>query len=835
MAGVGGGSPSSATSRAPESLRPRIEEKRWNKDMEKELLDLWEKENLYRFDPSREGPILVIDTPPPYPSGKWHVGGAAHYAQIDMIARYFRMKGWNVFVPWYADRNGLPVEVAVEKKYNILAKEMARTREGRLRFLELCKAELDKIEAELVKLWRRLGCSFTYIRDGTDSPRYRTLTQATFIELWKKGLVYEAEKPVTWCPRCGTSLSEAEIEYREEEGYLYYVKWRVRETGEEIVIATTRPELIGAARAVIYNPKDERYKHLKGKHAIVPLYNYEVPIYEHPAAKPEYGTGLVMISSYGDWTDVMIINELGLEPKLIINPDGTMNEKAGFLAGLPVREARKRIVEELERRGLIAKKEPIKHNVPICWRCKTPVEIIHVKEYFLKQLEFKDRLLAVSRKMRFKPEKHRKKLEDWIQSLRMDWPISRTRYYGTEIPLWTCRRCGAKLVPEPGRYYRPWLEEPPWDRCPVCGAPREELKGEERVFDTWFDSSISVLYASGYMYNDEMFRRVFPPDEELPYTLRPQGYDIIRTWLYFTVLRVYQLLGKPAFRWVRVTGMGLDEKGRAMHKSLGNVIDPEPYLDLYGAEPFRFWAAAAAKLGDDYKFSEQVLRTGKLFLTKLWNIARFISSFPRPAGGYRLRRIDRALLAELAVLIEEVDQAYGEELDVHDPINKLYSFTWHIFAAHYIELVKTRAYNREGEYTPEEQRGAWYTLHTVLDALLRMLAPILPFITDALYRRLYGDSVHKQRFPEASPEWRSEELRKELHEVMEINAAVWSWKKKLGLKLSESPPGYKLYLDPSLADYAVDLQYLHHMPVAVGEPPAGAEKLTDKAYIARVE
>ncbi len=825
----GGESSSASTGR---EFTPKIVEKRWSKEIEKEILEAWSKEDLYRFDPEKPGPILVIDTPPPYPSGKWHVGAAAHYAQIDMIARYFRMKGWNVFVPWYADRNGLPVEVAVEKKYNILAKEVASTTEGRLRFLELCKKELDKIEAEFVKLWTRLGCSFTYLRDGTDSPRYRTITQATFIELWKKGLIYEAEKPVTWCPRCGTSLSEAEIEYKEEDTHLYYVKWRVKETGEEIVIATTRPELIGAARAVIYNPNDERYKHLKGKHAIVPLYDYEVPIHEHSAADPEFGTGLVMICSYGDWTDVMIINELGLKPRLIIDKDGRMTERAGILAGLNVKEARKRIVEELKKRGLIVREEKLKHNVPICWRCKTPIEIVHVKEYFLKQLVYRDTMLKLSEKIIFRPEKHRRKLVDWINSLKMDWPISRTRYYGTEIPLWTCTRCGAKLVPEPGRYYRPWLEEPPWDKCPKCGAPREALKGEERVFDTWFDSSISVLYASGYLYNQKLFSRVFPENEELPYTLRPQGYDIIRTWLHFTILRVYQLLGKPAFRWARITGMGLDPTGKAMHKSLGNIIDPDPYIDTYGAEPFRYWAAAAAKVGDDYRFSEQILKTGKLFLTKLWNIARFVSSFPRPESGFKLRPVDLAILGALNKVIREVDKAYGEELDVHDPINKLYNFTWNVFASHYIELVKNRAYNREGEFSVEEQQGAWYTLHTVLDNILRMLAPILPFVTDALYRRLYGESVHKQRFPEPREEWETK-YANDFEDIMAFNTAIWTWKKKNGLRLSEPIREKKVYVtSEKLAPYIEDLEVLHKAKIILSEPPEGAEKLSEHVYIA---
>ncbi len=815
-------------------FRPRIVEKRWDPSIEEELLRKWDEEGLYRFDwkPGDPRPVIVIDTPPPYPSGKWHVGGAAHYAQIDMVARYLRMKGYAVLVPWYADRNGLPVEVAVERKYGILAHEMAKTREGRLKFLELCKRELDRVEEELVRIWRRLGCSFEYWRNGTDSPEYRRITQATFIELWRRGLIYEAEHPVEWCPRCRTTLSEAEIEHREEEGYLYYVKWRVAETGEEIVIATTRPELIGATVAVVFNPEDERYKHLLGKHAVVPVYEYEVPILTHKYVDPSYGTGLMMVSTYGDWRDVEIVRDLGLKPRLLMNPDGTLNERAGPLAGLPVRKARERIVEILEERGLIVKRERIRHSVPICWRCKTPVEIIHVREYFLKQLEFREALkkLVVPR-MRFHPEKHRKRLLDWIDSIRIDWPISRTRFYGTEIPVWRCKRCGAILVPEPGRYYRPWLEEPPWDRCPRCGAPKEELEGETRVFDTWFDSSISVLYASGYMRRPELFKEVWKG--EVPSTIRPQGTDIVRTWLYYTVLRVYQLLGKPAFARVRISGMGLDPKGRPMHKSLGNVIDPEPVVQKYGADVFRFWAAAAAKVGDDYRFSEQVLETGRRFATKLWNISRFISQFPDPRRegiGYKLRPIDEALLAKLAETVRIVDRGMGEELDFHDPVNAIYEFTWHVFADHYIEAVKGRAYNRSGRWSREEQAGAWYTLHTVLDTVLRMLAPIMPFITDALYRRLYGESVHKQRFPEPP---RVEASPDDFELVRRVNSAVWGLKKRLGLKLSQELPGVVYVEDERVEGFREELEELHKARIVAGRAPEGAEEIGEGIYWAR--
>ncbi|MEM2347612.1 MAG: class I tRNA ligase family protein, partial [Sulfolobales archaeon] len=478
------------------SLKPKFDITRWDVSKELELIELWRSEGIYdqKVDLSSEK-VIVIDTPPPYPSGKWGVAQAAHYAQIDMIARFFRMRGYNVLVPFYADRNGLPVEVAVEKKFNITAAEIAKTRDGRIKFLKMCKEVLDELERDLVNVWVRIGCSFTYWRDGTDSESYRRLTQATFIELWKKGLIYVSERPVSWCPRCRTSLAEAEVEFVEEKAKLYYIKFYLKDSDEYVVVATSRPELIGACDAVIYNPDDERYKNLRGKQLILPLYNRAVPVLEHNYAKPEFGTGLVMICSYGDINDVRLFRELGLTPRILINVDGTMNEHAGnFLKGLPVREAKKKIVEVLHANGYIVKSEDYVHYVPVCWRCKTPVEYIHMEEYFLKQLEFKDKLLRLIDEMQFKPEEHKIKLINWINSISMDWPISRSRYYGTEIPVWICSKCGSRILPEPTRYYRPWAEEPIVDRCPNCGAPKELIVGETKTFDTWFDSSISPLY-----------------------------------------------------------------------------------------------------------------------------------------------------------------------------------------------------------------------------------------------------------------------------------------------------------------------------------------------------
>ncbi len=809
-------------------IKPRIKEKRWNISEEQKLYEQWEKEGLYDFvfreDDPRE--IITIDTPPPYASGKWHVGGAAHYAQIDMIARYFRMKGYNVLVPFYADRNGLPVEVQVEKAYGVNPHEMASTPEGREEFLRLCRKFLDKAEEEIVKVWKKLGCSFNYWRNGTDSPKYRRITQSTFIELYRRGLIYEAERPVNWCPRCRTTLADAELEHKDVEGYLYYIKFKIKETGEYVVVATTRPEMLRSCKALVYNPSDERYKKLEGLHAINPLYGHEMIITTYPEVNPEFGTGLVMVCSYGDQVDVKMFRDLGLKPLVIIDKSGKMTKEAGPLAGLGVEEAREKAAEILKEKGLLVKKEKITHSVPVCWRCKTPIQILHTREWFLKQLEFKEDMKKIAYQIEFKPEMHRRKLLDWIESISTDWPISRDRYYATEVPIWRCSRCGEVLVPEPGKYYRPWIDRAPWDQCPKCGAPREYLVGEKKVFDTWFDSSISVLYVTGYLRNEKLFKKSFK------YTLRPQGQDIIRTWLYYSLLRVYQLLGKPAFKWVRITGMGLDEKGEAMHKSKGNVIDPDPFLEKYGADAFRYWAASASKLGYDYRFSEQALRTGSLFMTKLWNIARFVSAFPEPKEGFKLREIDRATLAKLAIVLKKIEKAYSE-LDVYEPITEIYQFTWNYFASHYIELVKTRVYNRESTYSIEEQKGAWYTLHTILKAILRALAPIMPFVTDAIYRRLYNDSVHRQKFPEPKKEWLkwSPELAEK---AVLVNSAIWAYKKKNNIRFTQPLPG-KVYLPRELEPMAEELKDLHHIDDLgfYTEPPSKGVDIGNGVYLVK--
>ncbi len=814
------------TLKAKIRFKPKLKEKTWNPSLEHDLFKKWMEEDLFRFDEKSDKPIFSIDTPPPYVNTPIHIGQAYTYVWMDIFARYRRMTGYNVLFPIGLDKNGLPVEVQTEKTFNISMHETPRDE-----FIEKCKIILKESGDRSLDTFKSLGLSCNSWslkheiggRYETDDPEYRRLTQETFIKFWNKGLIYEDEKTTNYCPVCKTTISDAEVEYEEEKTVLNYIRFRVAETGEEIIIATTRPELLCSCRVILYNPEDQRYLHLNGKNAIVPIYGHKVKIIPHPYAKPDFGSGLVMICSFGDYSDIRILRELNLEPIFAIDEDGRMNEKAGKYNGLPVEEARRRIIEDLKDAGLIVKQEEIVQRRPICWRSKNPIEFVPMKEFYLKQVEFKDEILSMADQMIFYPPESKQILIDWINSIDIDWVISRRRFYGTEIPLWYCEGCGYIVVPEPGRYYQPWREKPPIDKCPRCGS--REFKGEERTFDTWFDSATSEVYILGYLWNKEFFEKNFPC------TLRPQGKEIVRNWLYFTMLKSYLLFGKPPFKYVWIHMHVVDEEGRKMSKSAGNVIDPQDVIKRFGSEAFRIWTSLEGNIArGDIRCSYERIRGNSKFLTKLWNIARFISSFPQEYDEYELAPLDRMILSELNNLIRECRRGY-EDMNAFIPATAIRNFTWNIFADHYIEAVKSRAYNHKGIFDLKLQRGAWYTLHKCLETILKLLAPICPFITEAIWLELYSkESIHTQSFPVEVEGWSSESGNL-LKSFMEFNNAIWRYKKEKGLALSQEL-NVKVYAPKNLEPLKDDLVAMHRIrEMCFGRPGDGAEEISDGIYI----
>ena len=768
-------------------MEPKIQEKAWDPKIEEGISASWKGRDIYKFNPDTEKKVFSIDTPPPYPSGTWHVGALAHYTMIDMVARTMRMRGYEVLFPFGLDRNGLPVEVAVEKKHQI---SMHHT--DRAKFIALCEEFLNTVGKEMLEIVERSGMSCSYGKYyTTDSPEYRALTQATFIDMWEKGLVYEDYRPNNWCSVCGTTIADAELEYKEVPSTLNHVKFKVKETGEDLVIATTRPELLCACQCVLIHPEDERYTHLHGKNAVLPIYDRIVPIIPHHYAKPDFGTGAAMICSYGDQTDVKLFRELNLEPVEAIGTDGKMTARAGKYFGMKAEPARKQITEDLGAAGLLAKQEPTMHRTPVCWRSKNAVEFISMNEFYVKQVEFLDDLRKIAEGIKFHPPQVKQILDDWMDAVTIDWPVSRRRFYGTEIPIWYCSKCGKPSLPKPGKYYRPWKEKFP-GRC-ACGST--EFVGETRTFDTWMDSSISELFVTGYKRNEAVFKKAFPC------SLRPQGKDIVRTWLFYALLRAHLLLKKPAFRNVWISGMGLDRAGKKMSKSLGNVVFPMPILQKHGADAFRLWAASEVSLGEDYRFDETRVQGAFKFLTKLWNVARFISSFDEPAKKpRRLADTDKWILSELNTLVKGANLGY-DEFNFFIPATKAREFVWNVFAPHYVELAKHRAYAGD--------ESAVWTLHECLRTVLKLLAPITPHVTEKIWSEAYSkESIHFEELPRFDPK-RDSELSALTQKLVDFDSLVWRQKKEKAMPLNAEISGIEV--PKELAPFAEDLKSAHKL------------------------
>jgi valyl-tRNA synthetase len=792
-------------------MEPVITSTSWNHEIESQVLKSWDSENLYSFTLKKNDhndSVFVIDTPPPYPSGKpWHIGAAAHYAQIDMIARTARMNGYNVMFPIGIDRNGLPVEIYTEKKYKVRMREVPREK-----FLELCKTALDDLEKEMIEIMINLGlsCNFKeYYR--TDSTEFRTLTQKTFIDLWNEGLIYISNRPNNYCIDCGTTISDAEIIYDDLPTNLIYMFFTIADkNNDKLVVASTRPELLFACQAVIINPKDKRYSHLIGKEVIIPLFNRKVPILTHHSAKPDFGSGAVMVCSYGDHNDVQVFRELNLKEIISVDENGYTTPSAGQYSKLKLKHARQKIIDDLRNTSFIEREENIMHRTPICERSKTQIEIIPLQDYYLKQLEYIPILKAFTKKLNFYPPVHKQILKNWIDAVSIDWPISRRRFYGTEIPIWFCQNCKSPNLPKSGNYYQPWKEKPPFDACANCGFT--EFIGEEKTFDTWMDSSITPLFISKFSKDSEFYCRTYPT------TIRPQAKDIIRTWLYYTMLRCYQLTEKLPWPNVWIMGYGVDEKGKKMSKSKGNVVDPFPIIQKYGADTFRFWSASETNLGQDFRCSEQSISNSQKFLSKLWNLGRFLSSFEVPKEfsteplkyNNNLLPTDKWILSELDKLIQTCIKGY-DNYNFFIPATSIRDFTWNIFASHYVEMIKGRAYDNDNK---NFQISSLYTLHRCFSIILLLVAPVCPFITEKLWKTLYSsESIHMQRFPKTNDFFK--DFEKYTEKIIEFNSLVWN-KKKNSINPNTGKPlslkdATSINVPSELNEFKQDLKTMHNL------------------------
>ncbi len=797
---------------------PRITDKRWTIDLEKRIQEEhYADQDLYNsrygFDPTSEKELFVIDTPPPYPSGTWHIGAVAQYSMIDVIARSQRLMGKEVYFPWGVDRNGINIEFTVEKNTGRKMKTYDRAE-----FLKLCEETIEEFTQAMRDTASRVGLSCDFSKEYlTDSPEYRAVTQAIFVDLFKRGEIIEDLRPNIYDPVEGTTIADAEVERLQRMTQLVDIKWTT-ESGEDITISTTRPELICACGVVVVHPDDERYLHLVGHQIHLPVEvegrGTSVEIRAHHSVKSDFGSGVLMVCSFGDQNDVAVFRELGLTPFQAIGLDGCMTGISGPLDGMPVLEARKAVIESLGGAGRIVSIEDRQQEVPVSERGKNPVEIILLKEWYIRQTHKQDRIAELADEINFTPPRNKQFLLDWMENISIDWPISRRRWYHTEIPIWYSEDQQKVIVPPVGTYVQPWCESPPSNSRVLDRETKEDLgewsemdeslgniQGEEKVFDTWMDSSNSNLFVSGYLSDNDTFERAFPTG------IRPQGKEIVRTWLYYTLLKSALLFDKPAFKNVWIDGLGMDPWGRKMSKSLGNGIDANSVLECgaggrtgswkikgpnktvnlkankIGSECFRLWKACDAQVGDDFQINPEEIEA-KYYgvLTKLFNVARFASQFEIPddldTAPSDLSISERWILSEFSQVNLTVRAAWGN-IDIYTAAQSIKNFGTGVFPSHWLEMAKTRLYN--------DDRGAAWTVHRIVRDLLTMFSPICPFLCHHLSSTLYGVSaVDVRNFPELPIEELGEgdlgdELRNYSSIITEFNSDVWAAKNEAGL------------------------------------------------------
>jgi len=704
----------------------------------------WEDKRVNSFQPRKGRIVYSIDTPPPTVSGNLHMGHCYSYSQTDFYARFWRMNGRAVFYPMGWDDNGLPTERLVEKRLGITPEKV-----GAEAFLQAIGQTSKQLEEKYEKLWRRLGLSvnwrYTY---STISPAARKIAQHSFLDLYQKEDVYLSSSPTIWCSFCKTAIAHAEVTDMLRQAEFVTIAFSL-EDGQTLPIATTRPELLPACVAIFVNQDDKRYRHLIDQKAKTPLFGKEVPILSDPKADPGKGTGIVMCCTFGDATDIKWWREHALPLINIIGHDGKLNQNSGFLTDLDIKAARKKIIEELSNQGLILDKKAASQTVSVHERCETPIEYIETKQWFINVLDRKEMLLEAGRKINWHPAHMLSRYEDWVQNLEWDWCISRQRYHGVPFPLWYCLKCGEVL---PAEFSELPIDPRTQNPSRPCKCGSEEFTPETSVMDTWMTSSMSPQIAGGWLNQTKLFNQVFPM------SLRPQAYDIIRTWTFYTVVKSLYHFDKFPWSDIAISGHGLSPEGHKVSKSKGgNILDPIKVMEKYSADTIRYWAAST-KLGEDSLISEDKIAAGQKLINKLWNVASFAFPFLkvyRPSESIPcLVPVDKWVLSRLQSLIIEATESFKQYDHASGKI-KVEAYFWDIIADNYLEMVKTRLYDLE-DGAPEKE-SAKFTLYQAILTLLKLLAPITPYVTEEIFQLCFkrhevAESVHLTYWPEVNGE-----------------------------------------------------------------------------------
>jgi valyl-tRNA synthetase len=730
--------------------------------------ELWESHDIYRYDSGGRGPVFSVDTPPPYVSAAHlHVGHAMSYSQPDFIVRYRRMRGERVFYPIGFDDNGLPTERYVEQAYGVRAVDMPRAE-----FTALCLAETRRVAGDYEDLWRRLGLSLDWsLRYSTIDARCQRTAQTSFIKLYEAGYLRRARDPILWCPEDRTSLAQADVEDLERTSRLHTIRFG----GErDLEIATTRPELLPACVALYHHPADARYQGLTA--AQVPLFGYEVPVLADEDVDPEYGTGLMMVCTFGDSEDVLRWRRDQLALRLVVEPDGRLGPLAGEYAGLTVTQARSAIVKALAEAGRLVSSVPVRQVVGVHERCQTPVEFQIRPQWFIAVREHADRFRARAAQLEWIPPFMRRRLEDWIDGLKWDWNITRQRRYGVPFPVWFCAGCAAPVLARlEDLPVDPLADRPPVPACPSCGSG--ELAPDPDVMDTWLPSSLTPQVNDGWALGGT--------DPALaPMSMRVQAFEIIRTWLFYSVVQSELLFGRLPWRTALISGWGLNEQGKKLSKrDLGkgegyNRYVPGDVMDKYGADALRLWATKG-RIGTDLRYNEKDIRTGRKFTVKLWNVGRFLAmNAGDPSGAPPAPEerdiVDRWLLSHLADAVAEATAAFEvhDYMQAHQAASRMF---WSIYCDRYLEMIKDRLGRDPHLDSPDpditdleysgraraDRDSARWTLRESFRVLLGLFAPFAPFLTEHMYQQFYraqedAVSLHLTGWPVADERWRGD-------------------------------------------------------------------------------
>lgn len=744
---------------------------------EHDLYHWWMNQGYFTPKAEPGKPYFSMVTPPPNITGQLHLGHGLDNAIQDTLIRFKRMQGYNTLWLPGTDHASIATEVKIVealKKQGIDKHDLGR--EG---FLKRAWQWKEEYGGRIVEQLKCLGSSCDWTRLAfTMDERCSKAVRRAFVRMYKDGLIYRGNRIINWCPVCQTALSDAEVEYAEQDGHFWHYGYTTPDGKTTVTFATTRPETMLGDTAVAVNPNDERYKDLVGKTVIVPFVNREIPVIADEYVDMDFGTGVVKITPAHDPNDFEVGRRHNLPVIRVMNDDGTMNENAGEFAGLDRYEARKQIVARLKEMGILQKVEPHKHNVGSCYRCHTTVEPIVSKQWFVKMEPLaKPAIEAVKKgEIKFHPERFEKTYFNWMENIR-DWCISRQLWWGHRIPVWYCDDCGAEIC-----------EETDPTVCPKCGS--KHIRQDEDVLDTWFSSALWPFSTLGFCEGSDDFKAFFPT------SVLSCGYDIIFFWVARMIFSSLYNTGEVPFRDVLMHGIVRDEQGRKMSKSLGNGVDPVKFIDQYGADTLRFALLNGVANGSDIRFSQDKIDGTRNFMNKIWNASRFVlmncegKTLRTDISECKLTLADKWILTRLNDITKTVTEL-TEKFELGMSCQALYDFVWSEFCDWYIELTKPVLYGTDDEARIDTLSVLVY----VLDKILKLLHPFVPFITEEIYQELpvHGESIMIERYPTFNSALNFPDEAQLVEELKDLVAKVRNIRTEYGVAPSKR---IRLYVEP---------------------------------------